>query len=157
MIPDILSATLRALGFVAVLQAGGAALFLAVFGGELDTARSRILRLVRISALAGAVLLAGQYLLEPARMAGALSGVFDPQLQGIALRSRAALVVSMRLAGLLLLAWALRGGGTGMRSYGVAAAVRIALSFPAIGHSAENSARWWLMPLLGLHLLVVEF
>ena len=157
MIPDILSATLRALGFVAVLQAGGAALFLALFGRDLVSARREILRLVRVATLAAAVLLSAQYLLEPARMAGALSGMFDAELQGFALHSRAALVLGLRLAGLLLLAWALRGNGTGMRSYGVAGAVLIALSFPAMGHSAEDPAREWLMPLLGLHLLVVEF
>ena len=157
MIPDILSATLRALGFVAVLQAGGAALFLALMGRDVDAARSGILRLMRISALAAALLLSAQYLLEPARMAGSFSGVFDGELQGFALHTRAALVWGLRLAGLLLLVWALRGNGAGMRSYGVAGAVLIALSFPVIGHSAEDPARWWLMPLLGLHLLVVEF
>lgn len=157
MMPDILSVTLRALGFVAILQAGGAALFLAVFGRDLDAARRGILRLIRVAALAAAILLAAQYLLEPARMAGSLSGVFDGELQGFALHTRAALVVGLRLAGLLLLGWSLRGNGAGMRSYGVAGAALIALSFPAIGHSAEDPARWWLMPLLGLHLLVVEF
>ena len=157
MTVDILSAALRALGFVALLQAGGAALFLAVLGGGLDAARRGILRLTRIAALAAAILLAMQYLLEPARMAGALSGVFDGELQRFALHSRAALVAGLRLAGLLLLAVALVGNGARMRSLGVAGAVLIALSFPAIGHSAEHPARWWLMPLLGLHLLVVEF
>ena len=157
MVPDILSTMLRALGFVAVLQAGGVALFLAVFGRDLDVAGLGILRLMRVAILAAAILLSAQYLLEPARMAGALSGVFDGELQGFALHTRAALVVGMRLAGLLLLALAVRGNGSGMRGYGVAGAVLIAMSFPAIGHSAENPARWWLMPLLGLHLLVVEF
>jgi len=154
---DILSATLRALGFVAVLQAGGAALFLAVFGRDLGAARRGIVRLTRVAAVAGTILLGAQYLLEPARMAGALSGMFDGELQRFALHSRAALVMGLRLAGLLLLVWALRGNGTRMRNLGVAGAVLIALSFTAIGHSAEHPARWWLMPLLGLHLLVVEF
>lgn len=155
--PDILSVALRALGFVAVLQAGGAALFLALFDRDLDTARRGILRLVRVSAILAAILLLAQYMLEPARMAGSFSGVFDADLLGFAMHSRAALVVGLRLAGLLLLAFALRGSGAGMRSFGVVGAVLIALSFPAIGHSVEDPARWWLMPLLGLHLLVVEF
>lgn len=157
MMPDILSATLRALGFVAVLQAGGAALFLARFGRDLHAARRGILRLMRVATLAAAVLLSAQYLLEPARMAGSLSGVFDGELQGFAMHSRAAIVVGLRLVGLVLLAWALRRNGVGMNGYGVVGAVLIALSFPAMGHSAEDPARWWLMPLLGLHLLVVEF
>ena len=60
MIPDILSATLRALGFLAILQAGGAALFLALFGHDLDAARRGILRLLRAAILAAAVLLSAQ-------------------------------------------------------------------------------------------------
>jgi putative copper resistance protein D len=35
--------------------------------------------------------------------------------------------------------------------------VLIALSFPLIGHSSQDPARWQLMPLLGLHLLVVQY
>ena len=154
---DWLPVALRALGFVAVLQAAGAGLFLAMFGHDIDVARFGILRLTRVAVAAAAVLLSVQYVLEPARMAGAFSGVFDAQLQSLALHSRLVLVFAMRVAGLLLLAWALRRHGAGMRSYGVAGAVLIALSFPVMGHSAENPARWWLMPLLGLHLLVVAF
>ena len=157
MIPDILSAALRALGFVAVLLAGGAALFLALFGRDLNSARRGILRLMRSAASVAVILLSAQYLLEPARMAGSLSGVFDGDLHAIALHSRAALVVGLRLAGLSLLVWASRRNGAGTGSFGVAGAVLIALSFPAIGHSVEDPLRWWLMPLLGLHLLVVEF
>ncbi len=157
LIPDILSAALRALGFVVVLQAGGAALFLAVFRRDLDASRRGILRLTRIAAPTAAVLLVFQFLLEPARMAGALSGVFDAELQVFALHTRAALVLAVRLAGLLLLALALRGNGVRLHGLGVAGALLIALSFPLIGHSAEHAGRWWLMPVLGVHLLVVEF
>lgn len=157
MLPDVLSAALRALGFVAVLQAGGAALFLALCGGELAAAHGGILRLIRVSACAGAVLLCAQYLLEPARMAGTLSGMFDAELQGYALHTRPAMAAAMRLAGVALVAWALRANGAAMSRHGLAGAVLIALSFTVAGHSAGNPAHWWLRPLLGLHLLVVEF
>lgn len=157
MFPDVLSAALRALGFVSVLQAGGAALFIALFGSDLGTARQPILRLLRIVVPTAALLLLAQYLLEPARMAGTLAGAFDMELQRFVLHTRAALVLGLRLAGLALLAWAVRNNGAGIRGFGVLGAVLIALSFPATGHSADDPARWWLMPLLGLHLLVVAF
>lgn len=157
MLPDVLSAMLRALGFVAIIQAGGGALFLAVFGQDMGATRQRIESLVRISALTGAVLLAAQYLLEPARMAGVLSGIFDAQLQSFALHSRAAVVVGIRLLALVLVAAAVGCGGTVRRFIAVAGAVLIALSFPAIGHTAEHAAGWWMMPLLAVHVLVVEF
>jgi putative copper resistance protein D len=157
MMPDVLSATLRALGFIAVLQAGGAVLFLALFGSDLRGARAGILRLLRLSATAAALLLLAQYLLEPARMAGALAGTFDMELQRFVLHTRAAVVLGLRLAGLAVLAWAARNDGARIRGFGVVGAVLIALSFPVTGHSAADPARAWLMPLLGLHLLVVEF
>jgi len=157
MLPDVLSAILRALGFLAMVQAGGAAMFLALFGEGIDAARRPILRLVRIAALAAIMLLVAQYLLEPARMTASLTGVFDAELQRFLLHTRAAQVLALRLAGVALLLWALRRDGAGVRGYGLAGAVLIATSFPVIGHSAESPERWLLMPLLGLHLLVVEF
>ena len=157
MLPDILSTALRALGFVAVLQAGGSALLLALFGDGIEAARRPIVRLTRMAALVAAGLLLVQYLLEPARMAGSLAGVGDAELQRFALHTLAARVLVIRLAGLALVIWGLRGSGAGLRSFGLAGAILIALSFAAIGHSAESPERWLLMPLLGLHLLVVEF
>lgn len=157
MLPDLISAALRALGFVAILQAGGAVLFLAAFGAALPDTRPQILRFARIATGVAAVLLVLQYLMEPARMLGELSGMLDAQLHSIALHSRAALVLALRLLGLLLLALALRRQAAQMRRLGVPGAVLIALSFAAIGHSTESPQRGLLMPLVGLHLLVVEF
>ena len=157
MLPDVLSVILRALGWLAIVQAGGAAMFLALFGDGIDAARRPILRLTRIAALAAIVLLVAQYLLEPARMTASLTGVFDSELQRFLLHTRAAKVLALRLAGVALLLWALRRDGAGLRRYGLAGAILIAASFPLTGHSAESPERWLLMPLLGLHLLVVEF
>ncbi len=157
MLPDLISTALRALGFVAILQAGGAVLFLAAFGGPLERARPGIREVARAAVRVAAGLLILQYLLEPARMLGELSGVLDAQLQGIALHSRAAVVLALRLLGLLLLGLGLRNGAAAVRSLGLGGAVLIALSFAAIGHTAESAARVLLMPLLVLHLLVVEF
>ena len=157
MLPDVLSAFLRALGLLAMVQAGGAAMFLALFGEGIDAARRPILRLTRIAALAAIVLLVAQYLLEPARMTASLTGVLDAELQRFLLHTRAAEVLALRLAGVALLLWALRRDGAGLRRYGLAGAILIAASFPLIGHSAESPERWLLIPLLGLHLLAVEF
>lgn len=156
MLPDVLSALLRALSFVAVIQAGGGALFLVLFDRDAAVTRQRIGSLVRASALIGAVLLVAQYLMEPARMAGALSGIFDAQLQSFALHSRAAPVLGMRLLALLLVLGARRGGDI-RRGIAVTGVILIALSFPATGHTADHDARWWLIPLLALHVLVVQF
>lgn len=157
MLPDLLSTALRALAFVALLQAAGAVLFLATFGRAAHNARPHILRLARICVLLGAVLVVAQFLLEPARMTGELSGVLDADLLGFALHTRAAQVAGLRLFGLLLIGLSLRRSGAKVRSLGVVGAVLVAVSFAAIGHSTESPLRLLLMPLVALHLLVVAF
>ncbi|HTQ36914.1 MAG TPA: CopD family protein [Steroidobacteraceae bacterium] len=156
MLPDLLSAVLRGLGFVAILQAGGAALFLVGFSRE-AAARRSVCRLIRVAAVAGSVLLLAQYLLEPARMAGAFAGIWDRDLQLFALHTRTALALALRLAGLLLLLAALRNDDIRLPGVAVAGAIVIAGSFAATGHTSQNPERWLLGPLLVLHLLVVEF
>jgi putative copper resistance protein D len=156
VLPDLLSAILRGLGFIAVLQAGGAVLFAALMGHGLGDSRRAVLILARRATLAGAALLVAHYLLEPARMAGSLSGITDAGLQMYVLHSRAPLVLAMRLGGLLLLWLALRDGAR-IRGLGLAAAVLIAVSFAATGHTARSSLWWLLGPMLALHLLVVQF
>lgn len=155
--PDLLSVVLRALGFVALAQAGGAALFLVVFGSRISASRDLILRLVRIAAIWGLVLLPTQYLLEAARMTGELGGAMDLDMQRLALHAPAAPVVAVRLSALLLLLWSVRGNTVAPRFLGALAAALVALSFTLIGHVHGSAARWLLMPLLGLHLLVIEF
>lgn len=155
MLPDLLSTVSRGFSFVAVLQAGGAVLFVALMGPQLANARNAILKLARIAMLASLVLLVAQYLLEPARMAGTLSGMWDVGLQRFLLHTRTALVLAMRLGGLLLLWLALRQTGAWLRGLALAAALLIAASFAATGHTAQ-SQHWWLGPLLALHLLIIQ-
>ena len=157
MLPDLLSTVLRGLTFVTVLQAGGAVLFVILMGRELTIARGPILKLTRTAILTGAVLLVAHYLLEPGRMAGALSGIRDAELQRFLLHTRAPLVLAMRLGGLLLLWMSLRHQGAGIRGLGMTAAVLVSASFAATGHTAHSPQWWWLAPLLVLHLLIVQF
>jgi high-affinity Fe2+/Pb2+ permease len=84
---DILSVVLRALSFVLLFQAAGIAIFVAAFGRRLASARRVVVHLGQISALAATVLVAGHYALEAARMAGEMSGMLDPDLQGIVWQS----------------------------------------------------------------------
>ena len=157
MLPDAVSAALRGLGFLAVLQAAGATLFLTMLHTDAPAARPRILRLKRWAALTGTGLLLAQYLLEAARMAGSFAGTLDAGLQGLVLHSRVALTLALRLAGLLLLALTLRDDGTARRITGLAGALLIAGSFAATGHTSESPLRWLLGPLLGVHVLIVAF
>ena len=154
---DLLSTLLRGLGFIAILQAGGALLFVALLGTRLAKTRRAILQLARMAAASGTVLLIAQYVTEPARMAGALSGVMDAGLHGYLLHTRTALVMGLRLGGLLLAWLALRNEGAWVRGLGTMAAMLIAASFATTGHTAQNPLWWWLTPLLTIHVLIVQF
>src|ERR1700722_7937713 len=59
----------------------GVAIFMALFGSRLDRSQAAIRRLGQAAALAAVAVVAGHYALEAARMAGGMSGIWDPTLQ----------------------------------------------------------------------------
>ncbi|MEJ0037633.1 MAG: CopD family protein [Gammaproteobacteria bacterium] len=154
---DGLSAGLRALSFVALFQATGAAIFLACFGGVLLETRRATQRLASVWALVAIGLLILQYLLEAARMGGDLASVMDGELQALALHSSAARALALRVVGLVVLALALRTQGKPSTSLIVASTVVVFAGFTLMGHTSSHSPRWILAPLLLAHLIVVAF
>lgn len=157
MTPDLLSAFLRGLSFVALAQAAGGMIFLLMFGAVLGPSRHRIERTARVSALAALVLLPAQFALEAARMAGNLAGVLDTGLQAFALSTSLAHVVAARMIGVVLLLLALTGSRPWTRLAGASAVLLLAGSFALTGHTAADDQRWLLAPLLVLHVLIVSF
>ncbi|HEV7611604.1 MAG TPA: CopD family protein [Steroidobacteraceae bacterium] len=156
MQPDTLSVIFRSASFIALFQAAGMAIFLALFGRPLEVSRSPIELAAKLSAVAAAVLVVGQYTLEAARMAGDMSGITDPSLQMMVMHSASSLVLGVRLMGLLAIVIGL-GRGKGRGALGVIGAGMIAVSFMLIGHSAANPQRWVLAPLLAIHVMIVAF
>jgi putative copper export protein len=156
MLPDLLSASLRGLAFMAILQAGGAAIFLALFNPT-DRSRHRIRKLALVAAVASFPLLCVQYLLEATRMTGTFSGVFDWELQEFVLQSAAARVLGVRLLGMLLVVGSLRSIGRAARVVGFIGALLIAASFTLTGHIASSPAHTILGVALVVHVLVIEF
>lgn len=157
MLVDGLSAGLRALSFVALFQATGTAIYLAAFGGLLQVTRRAIQRLAVVSALIAIALLVLQYLLEAARMGGELASIMDGELQALALHSAAARALAVRVAGLVVLVFALRMKSKPGVAPVVAATVVVLLGFTLMGHTVSHSPRWLLAPLLVAHLLVIAF
>jgi putative copper resistance protein D len=181
--PDILSVILRALSFVLQLQAAGAVFFAAAFGPALTVSLKGIRTLARWTALAAILAVAAQYALESARMAGDMSGVFDPSLQGMAWASTTGGSFAVRILGLLLIVAGMRAApgriaadrffsspvprprpvafgrfsARGFTIVGVTGAVLVAVSFTLTGHTASDGRRWLLAPLLLAHLLIVAF
>jgi putative copper resistance protein D len=154
---DVLSVILRALSFILLFQAAGVALFVALFGRRLASARGAVRRLGQAAALAAIMLVAAHYALEAARMAGELSGMWDPTLQGMVWDSPSRAALICRLAGLLLIAIGLQVASPRSTIVAVGGAVLATGAFTLTGHTSVNVHRGALATLLMLHLLIVAF
>ncbi len=157
MSPDGLSVALRAMSFMAVLQAAGIVIFLWLFRGHVLESRKEIRRLGLWSAAIAPPLLAGQFALEAARMAGEFSGVLDPSLQRIAFASSVGVTLAVRLSGIVLILAGLSRATTVGAALGLAGALLIAASFALMGHTAVNPWRVLLAPALMSHVLIAAF
>jgi copper resistance protein D len=155
--PDVISVILRALSFVLLLQAAGVAIFVAIFGRRLASSRAEVHRLGQAAAVAAIVLVAAHYAMEAARMAGEMSGMWDPALQGMAWNSPARAALICRLLGLLLIAVGLQNAGVRGTILAAGGAVLATGAFTLTGHTAVNVHRAALAALLMLHLVVVAF
>jgi putative copper export protein len=159
-VPDTLSVVLRAVSFVLLLQAAGIAIFLLLFGSLAPGTAAAARRLGVGLATAAIVFVAGHFFLEAARMAGDMSGAWDPSMQMMALRSSMGAAVGCRVAGLVLLCVGLRKDGTGSSAsslIGVFGAVLAVCGFMLTGHTSDNPHRLAAAALLLTHLLVVAF
>jgi putative copper export protein len=155
--PDVVSVVLRALSFVLLFQAAGVAIFVAIFGRRLASSGGTVRRLGQAAAIAAIVLVAAHQALEAARMAGEMSGLWDPALQGMAWNSPARAALICRLLGLLLIAIGLRGGMGRWMAVAVGGVVLATGAFTLTGHTSVNAHRGALAALLTIHLLVLAF
>ena len=157
MLVDALSISIRALSFVALFQAAGVAMFIALFGRELTTTERAARRIGAVSAVVAIVLVLAHYSLEAARMAGELAGIADSTLQGMVMDSPASTALVWREVGLLLIAIGLLTRithGTGISLLGAGLAIA---AFTQVGHTVAHDYRWMLSVLLLIHLLVIAF
>ncbi|HEY6823180.1 MAG TPA: CopD family protein [Steroidobacteraceae bacterium] len=157
MAVDVLSVTLRALSFLALFQAAGIALFLALRERQLPHTEGALQRIGTLAALIATTLCLAHYALEAARMSGELGGVLDGALQGMVLHSAAGVTLSWRLLGLVLIVAGLWLGGLTGRTAAIVGTVVLLASFTFIGHTSKDAVRWLLSPVLLVHLLVVAF
>ena len=157
MQPDVLSVVLRSASFIALFQASGIMIFIAVFGHPLGPSLVRIRALARVSAIAAVVLLLGQYVVEAARMADDMTGMADSSLQMMVLHSAASVVLAFRILGLSVIALALRRQDDAGIVIRIIGAVLVCSSFILTGHTVGSPLRWALAPLLMLHVMIVGF
>jgi putative copper resistance protein D len=154
---DIVAIGLRALAIAATLSAAGTAMFVWLFGESLDRSARRIRGLMFATALAALLLTVAHAVVEPARLAGAWSGIVDSSLQSVLFGSDFGATTAMRELGLLIvLAGSFRPERAGDGAALIGAAL-VAASFAFMGHTAADPERWLLAPLLVVHLLAVAF
>ena len=155
--PDIVVASLRAISFVAVLQAAGIAMFLSLYGRSLVRSAVNIRSLGIGAAVTGSLFTLAQHLMQPARMTGSLSGIFDGSLQNILLNSDVGTTSAIRLLGLLMLVFGLRKTSRMGEAVSLIGATLVVVSFGLMGHTAAHDQRWALIVLLLVHLLIIAF
>lgn len=157
MLVDVVSVVCRALSFIALFQAAGLALFLALFGDEIVGTAPRLRRYGGCAALLGGLFVAAHYVLEAGRMSGELAGVLDPSLQALAMHSPASVAFTWRLAGLILILVGLRVSGASGTTIALLGAMLALAAFAQVGHTTADPDRGIASLLLLTHLLAVAF
>jgi putative copper resistance protein D len=156
-IVDELSATLRALSFIAQLQAAGIAIFVVLFGRLLPSTARGTRRIGVFSGVFGILFVAAHYALEAARMGGELAGIVDPMLQGLVLHSAMSAALTVRIAGLVLIVMGLRAESRASIPVSLAGVLILVSAFTLVGHTSTDEHRWLLAVLLMVHLSIVSF
>ncbi len=154
---DLVSIVLRALGFIALFEAAGAVLFVAIFNDLLGHSATAIRHTARNSAWTAVVLIVLYQLLGAARMTGEYAGLADWSMHVLSFSSNIGVANEIRILGLWLIAFVAMRTGAGAMLAQVTAACVVVMSFLITGHTASNPQRWLLAPLLLLHLWVVAF
>ena len=154
MLVDALSATFRALSFLALFQATGASIFIALFGRQLVRTRDILHRGALLATLAATPLLVAHYALEAARMGGELSAVLDASLQSLALHSTMSTALLSRVVGLTLIVIGLLRRGRFERALLLLGSALVVLAFTTVGHTTTHAPRSVLALLLAFHVAV---
>ena len=157
MTPDLLSVVVRALGFVALFQAAGAAFFLTLFGQPLTRATLAIRRSGLVAAAVGAILVLAHLGLDAARLSGDFEGLWDQDLQRLAWGSRSGISQLVQAIGLLVILTGLWKSGQKGSLWASLGGIIAVGGFLITGHTSTHALRFVLAPLLALHLLVVAF
>lgn len=146
------AAVARWLEYAAVLLAAGGALFLARVRRTGD--RSRLLGLVRRTALAGVVVTVVGVALQAALTSGAgLAGMVAPEALADTALSGYGASAAVRLLGLAALLAGLSGLAAGRAQIALVGAVVAAASFALTGHTLTTEPRWLVLTADVAHLL----
>ncbi len=155
---DVVSVILRALGFIAIFQAAGMAIFLALFQGGIAASTTTALRRTGLAAaIAALILVAAHFALEPARLGGELAAIADAGLRDIVLDSPLAMAFAWREVGLILLVPGFILPAHFARLATLPGATLVLFAFTQVGHTTTHSPQWVLGTLLFVHIAAAAF
>jgi copper resistance protein D len=158
MLADAISASARAISFIAIFQAAGIALFLAILAGPLaDPTRAALRQTLRRSAWAAITFTLLHYLVEAGRMGGSLAAVADITLQKMVLQSPAANALSLRIFGVMFIGVSTLLPRTIAAIAALTGAALTLFAFTQIGHTSIEDAQPILPILLLIHLIIIAF
>jgi putative copper resistance protein D len=150
---DLIAAAIKAIGLLAVLQAAGVAVFVALYGSHCGSSLPRIRSVGFWSSVAATMCVLIAQSLEAGRMAGEFAGVFDPSLQLLNWCSDAASASLVRVLGCILICVGLRASV----SLELVGALVVVASFAMTGHTASHDYRYVLATLLTSHVAIAAF
>ena len=154
---DTLSVVVKAIGYIALLQGVGIALFIGAFGPNLERSAAAIRRVGVASVALSAAALLAFHLMEAARMTGEYSGSMDQALQARVLSSSMGAATGLRMLGATLIGLGLWSESRERALLAIIGGAIATTSFLLVGHSVSHQPRWLLVPLLDFHVLVVTF
>jgi copper resistance protein D len=151
---DAVTAIVKLLSLLAVLQSCGLALFVALYRQDLSGTVPALARLTLVSALVAVGLVLASHWMMAARMSGTWSGLFDLALLKLSALSSGGLAAACRILGMGMLALAIARNVKWLALIGIMLALG---SFALSGHSTTFSPRVVLAPLLMLHVLIAIY
>jgi copper resistance protein D len=154
---DAVAVALRALAFVAALQAAGLVLFVTVHRRMLAEDVPPLVSLARALTLAGFTLVLGHQAVEATRLAGAWSGMLEMDIQSGNWHRSPGVAALVGAAGLAIeyAGWCLKGSSG--RMLAVLGALGVVISFALTGHTTAASVSRLLRVLLVLHVAIVSY
>jgi copper resistance protein D len=158
MLVDAISAGARAISFIAIFQAVGFAMFLAILAGPLaDHTRAALRQTLVRSAWVAISFTLLHYLVEAGRMGGSLAAVADVSLQKMVLQSPAANALGLRILGLLFIGISTLLPRTIAAIVALTGAALTLFAFTRTGHTSLEDTQPILPFLLLFHLVIIAF
>jgi copper resistance protein D len=154
---DAVAVALRAVAFVAALQAAGLALFVAAHRSTLAENVPPLVSLARALTLAGFALLLGHQAIEATRLAGDWSGMLEMDIQSGNWHRSPGVSALVGGAGLAIEYAGWRLNGISGRMLTVFGALGVVASFALTGHTTGATVSPLVRLLLALHVAVVSY